>query len=185
MKKLRILKWTVRSLILLAVAAFLLYYPWPCRINVSEKLLVWENTHAGGSTETEWRDVTVKGVFKNSILGEDSFEVKELSIEGVELDAPDGDWSVTGFQNNWHYLIYAYVESPGKASHQFVGTMYHSVGRPHFVITLSKDLDPSDGPDGTWVTDKIITYPAKTREEAVALTRKIVADCGWKDTIWE
>ena len=183
MKKLK--KWLPEiALLVLLLTAFVLYFPWPQAYNVSEKLLVWENAHNGGSTETEWRDVTVKGVFKNSILGKDSFEVEELSIEGVELDSPDGMWSHKGFKN-WHYLDYAYVLPQGKVGAQSVGIMYHSLGRPGFVIALKKDVDPSDGPYGTWVTDKIITYPAKTREEAVALTRKIVADCGRKDTIWE
>ena len=156
-------------------------------IDLSGDMLIWENARGGGSTDTEWRNVTIKGVFKDPASGEKSFETEEFSVEGLPIlipkEAPGAEEHVVLNHlvqyDRFVLLIYSSVYY-GKVDQQLVGEIFFSEDYSKFMIYFMGDEIPElDG--------KIASYPAQTREEAVALAGELLKGTRhpWSRVIWE
>ena len=150
-----------------AVLLFILFFPWPHHIDVSQELLQWENALNGGSTETQWRQVELQGTYYDSILGDDRFETTALSIDGLPVALEGNISSGHSVYNRCVMLQYLSFSVKG-IDGQFMGYLYFSKDFRSFLLILPYgELGVENG-------NPLMCYPAQNREEAVALAREIM-----------
>jgi len=130
--------------------------PLPRRINATHEGVIWR---CGGGGEVQSTGVTVKGTYHDHLFRGDAFK-GSLRVEA--LPQTHGEMSVVSMGENQYGLWYKTDE----ALMQSLGSMY--VGRDGSVLVLLHE-------DGHWDGDTglMLTAPASTREEAVALANEM------------
>lgn len=151
------LGWGIVAVILLVSAICLL--PLPRRINVTHEGVIWR---CGGGAEEQSTGVTITGIYHDYLFRQDYF-AGSLRVEA--LPQTHGDMSVVNMGEGQSHIWYEDEEALMKS----LGSLY--VRKDSSVMMLLHE-------DGYWdaETGLMLTAPASTREEAVALANELAGE---------
>ncbi len=151
------IRWAVAAAVLLLLAVCLL--PLPRRINAIHEGLLWR---CGTPEEVQSTAVTVTGSYYDYLLRQD-----DLSVNIWVEDCPEthGVLSLTELGENQYGIWYETEESRLNA----FGSLF--IRKDGSVMVIINE-------DGHWdgATGRMLTAPASTREEAVALANELAAE---------
>lgn len=155
------------------VVAFLLFFPFPRKVDISGEFFGWQNNNANFS---ENRTVALTGTYRKPLIGKPEFRGK-LEIQGIteHWETTDIIMLVQSFGKHEGAIFPWFPES----GNYMPSVGWHIVYSPDFsqitILMPSDSVDIGEIPDPvSWSAKdaKALTYPAATREEAVALTNK-------------
>jgi len=154
-------------------------------VDISGDVLQWRNANGGDSDhlgssllDVTWRNLTLKGVYHKAVSGEETFELEEVFIDGLQPELPGNPrlYISRGLGRGNGLIQFASFDKVGRPRTQLVGEIFFSPEEEGFVITLWKDITPPDqeGSGRTYTTGEILSYPAANRKEALERTRRIL-----------
>ena len=149
--------WAAAAAVLLLLAVCLL--PLPRRISATHEGLLWR---CGTPEETQSTTVTVNGIYDDYLFRTDTFTG---SVWVEDCPEPHGALSITKLGKNPYGIWY---ETPQSRLNAFGSLFIRKDGSLMVIIEE----------DGHWdgATGRMLTPPASTREEAVALANELAAE---------
>ena len=160
---------------LLAAAAFLLFFPFPRKVDISGEFIGWQNNNADFS---ETRAVTLTGTYRKPLIGKPEFRGK-LEIEGItEHWQTENIIVLTQSFGKYDGPIFLWFPESGNYVPSFGWYLiYASDFSSVSILMPAESADIEEKPEGPvlWSASntKVLTYPASTREEAVTVTEKL------------
>lgn len=181
-------KWIIGIAFMLVVIgiARIVYVKYPRTIDVTLAGVKYQLGSTGAQAGTEPATVVIQGKLRTSLRGERIFKGK-VEIVGDQMPVPEDQRKVEipFFDNGWGGVTYPYFtyNARGSIASAEMYTAYSIFANKDFsqvtlLIADHKEESANESEGGSmWNTEngKMFSAPASTREEAVALSNKLMS----------